>query len=151
MKPLSIGISAAVLALSLAATSAIPAVAAPPGPCNGPNCTQGWNNGPNWNNNGPNWNNRGKFERRGNYAYFNNHRGYRERHPGYRYYNGFWFPPAAFIFGTIVGGAIANSQGSSYSAHVAWCEDHYRSYRRSDNSWQPYNGPRQVCVSPYSG
>lgn len=154
MKPLSVGIGAAVLALSLAASTAVPAFAAPPGPCAGPNCAQGqgWNkNGPNWNNNGPNWNNRGKFERRGNYAYFNNHRGFRDRHPGYRYYNGFWFPPAAFIFGTIVGSTIANSQGSGYSAHVAWCEDHYRSYRQYDNTWQPYNGPRQVCISPYSG
>jgi len=39
------------------------------------------------------------FERRGDYHYYNGHRGYRERHRGYRYYNGFWFPPAAFSFG----------------------------------------------------
>ncbi|MGV3652562.1 MAG: BA14K family protein, partial [Devosia sp.] len=27
--------------------------------------------------------------------------------------------------------------------------DRYRSYRASDNTFQPYNGPRQQCVSPY--
>ncbi|SFZ82444.1 BA14K-like protein [Devosia enhydra] len=94
------------------------------------------------------------FERRGNNYYYNNHRGYRERRPGYRYHNGWWFPPAAFVFGSIVGGAIASgiareSRGGSYSAHVAWCSDRYRSYRASDNTFQPYNGPRQQCISPY--
>lgn len=36
------------------------------------------------------------------------------------------------------------------SAHVQWCYDRYRSYRASDNTFQPYNGPRQQCYSPYS-
>ena len=35
-------------------------------------------------------------------------------------------------------------------AHVNWCHNRYRSYRASDNSFQPYNGPRQQCWSPYS-
>ncbi len=35
------------------------------------------------------------------------------------------------------------------SAHVAWCQARYRSYRVGDNSFQPYHGPRRVCVSPY--
>lgn len=34
-------------------------------------------------------------------------------------------------------------------AHVRWCDNRYRSYRASDNSFQPYNGPRQQCRSPY--
>ncbi|MFC6486905.1 BA14K family protein [Nitratireductor sp. GCM10026969] len=34
-------------------------------------------------------------------------------------------------------------------AHVGWCYDRYRSYRASDNTFQPYNGPRRQCVSPY--
>jgi len=38
----------------------------------------------------------------------------------------------------------------SGSAHVQWCYDRYRSYRASDNTFQPYNGPRQQCYSPYS-
>ncbi|MBN9274986.1 MAG: BA14K family protein, partial [Mesorhizobium sp.] len=36
------------------------------------------------------------------------------------------------------------------SAHVRWCYDRYRSYRAWDNTFQPYNGPRQQCWSPYS-
>lgn len=34
-------------------------------------------------------------------------------------------------------------------AHVSWCYNRYRSYRDWDNTFQPYNGPRRVCVSPY--
>lgn len=36
------------------------------------------------------------------------------------------------------------------SAHVRWCYDRYRSYRAYDNTFQPYNGPRRQCWSPYS-
>jgi hypothetical protein len=36
------------------------------------------------------------------------------------------------------------------SAHVQWCYNRYRSYRAYDNTFQPYNGPRQQCWSPYS-
>ena len=46
-----------------------------------------------------------RFEMRGHYAYNNGQRGDRHRHPGWRQYNGYWFPPAAFI-GAVVGGAI---------------------------------------------
>ncbi|WP_104666416.1 BA14K family protein [Ensifer adhaerens] len=35
------------------------------------------------------------------------------------------------------------------SAHVRWCYARYRSYRAYDDTFQPYYGPRQVCVSPY--
>ncbi|PBC03276.1 BA14K family protein [Mesorhizobium sp. WSM3860] len=34
-------------------------------------------------------------------------------------------------------------------AHVQWCYDRYRSYRAWDNTFQPYNGPRRQCISPY--
>jgi hypothetical protein len=36
------------------------------------------------------------------------------------------------------------------NAHVRWCYNRYRSYRTWDNTFQPYNGPRQQCWSPYS-
>jgi hypothetical protein len=36
------------------------------------------------------------------------------------------------------------------SAHVQWCYSRYRSYRAYDNTFQPYNGPRRQCWSPYS-
>lgn len=35
------------------------------------------------------------------------------------------------------------------AAHVAWCYDRYRSYRVSDNTFQPYHGWRRHCRSPY--
>ena len=62
---------------------------------------------------------------------------------------------AAFVAGAIIGGAIANSntgyyRGGGGSAHVEWCYDRYRSYRAYDNTFQPYNGPRQQCYSPYA-
>ena len=93
---------------------------------------------------------RDRFERRGNQAYYNGHRGYRDRRPGYRQHNGWWFPPAAFIAGAIVGGAAQQQAPRMSNAHVRWCHERWRSYRASDNSYQPYNGPRRACVSPYS-
>lgn len=87
---------------------------------------------------------------------YNGHRGYREYRRGYRQHNGFWFPPAAFIAGAIIGNAIQGQQPPvryvprAGNAHVEWCYNRYRSYRASDNTFQPYNGPRQRCYSPYS-
>lgn len=93
-----------------------------------------------------------RFERRSGRAYYNGQRGYTQRRAGYREYNGYWFPAGAFIAGAIIGGALNNSQPAVRvsSQHVRWCQNRWRSYRVSDNSYQPYNGPRQRCVSPYS-
>ena len=33
--------------------------------------------------------------------------------------------------------------------HVVWCQERYRSYRKSDNTYQPYQGARRPCRSPY--
>lgn len=33
--------------------------------------------------------------------------------------------------------------------HVAWCHQRFRSYRAADNSYQPYEGGRRQCVSPF--
>lgn len=96
---------------------------------------------------------------RGGYGWYGGHRGYRYARPGYRYYGGYWFPPAAFAVGALLGGALASQPAPVYAApgygglsqqHYAWCEQRYISYRASDNSFQPYEGPRQACVSPYS-
>lgn len=101
-----------------------------------------------------NWNNDWNGKRYNDYGWYNGHRGYRyKRYRGDRYHDGFWFPAGAFIAGAIIGGAIANSNTGYYrgggGSHVQWCYDRYRSYREYDNSWQPYNGPRRECISPY--
>jgi len=95
---------------------------------------------------------RDRFERRGNVVYWRGHRGFRYHRPGYRRHNGWWFPPAAFALGAIVGGALSQQAPvrTMNSAHVQWCYNRFRSYRSSDNTFQPYNGPRRPCISPYS-
>lgn len=35
-------------------------------------------------------------------------------------------------------------------AHTNWCFNRYRSYRKWDNSYQPYHGARRACLSPYN-
>jgi hypothetical protein len=91
-------------------------------------------------------------------GWYGGYRGYTYARPGYRHYNGYWYPLAAFGAGAIIGGAIASQPryapapryvAPAGSSHVAWCEQRYRSYRAYDNTFQPYNGPRQQCVSPY--
>ncbi len=107
-------------------------------------------------------------------GYLHGHRGYREWRQGYRRHDdGWWYPPAAFALGAIIGGAMAAPRyyGPRYyepgyyepryyqrrvyraprgSAHVRWCQNRYRSYRAWDNTFQPYHGPRRQCWSPYS-
>ena len=89
------------------------------------------------------------YERR--HGWYNGHRGYRDRRPGYRYHNGLWFPLAAFGAGALIGGAVAadRDRGGYSSRHYAWCEDRYRTYRASDNSFVASGGVRRACVSPY--
>lgn len=75
---------------------------------------------------------------------FNGYRGYRYYRPGYRYYRGLWYPRAAFRREFIRPPMRLNTR------HIDWCYDRYRSYRASDNTYQPYNGPRRQCYSPYN-
>ena len=72
--------------------------------------------------------------------------------PGYHQHGDYWFPLAAFATGALITGAIVNNnQNRVYreDSHVQWCYDRYRSYRASDNTFQPNYGPRQQCNSPY--
>ena len=107
----------------------------------------------NWNRRAPNRHANRDWDRRGNSYYYRGHRGYRHHRPGYRQYNGWWFPPAAFIAGAMIGGAMTAEPPIQYrprgNAHTSWCYSRYKSYRASDNTFQPYNGPRRQCVSPY--
>lgn len=78
-------------------------------------------------------------------GHWHGHRGYRYARPGYRRYNdGWWYPMAAFTAGAIVGGAVSHPPRGS--AHVRWCASRYKTYRASDNTYQPTNGPRRQCV-----
>lgn len=91
-------------------------------------------------------------------GYWRGHRGYREHRPGYRRHSdGWWYPLAVFGLGAAIMGGMAGQQrvapppvGAAMPvSHVRWCQGRYRSYDAYSNTFQPYNGPRQVCVSPY--
>jgi hypothetical protein len=43
----------------------------------------------------------------------------------------------------------AARDGSGWSAHIDWCQQRWRSYQASDNSYQPVYGPRRQCRSPF--
>lgn len=36
------------------------------------------------------------------------------------------------------------------ASHERWCAENHKSYNRKDNSYQPFGGSRQNCISPYS-
>ncbi|TCT42895.1 BA14K family protein [Martelella mediterranea] len=81
--------------------------------------------------------------------------------PGWGWNGSAWVPFAAFGAGALIGGGVAaatenNSSGNTSvenpsinPKHYQWCEEHYKSYRESDNTYQPYHGPRKQCLSPY--
>ncbi|MBN9551409.1 MAG: BA14K family protein, partial [Alphaproteobacteria bacterium] len=66
--------------------------------------------------------------------------------------NGYWFPAAAFAAGVAAATVAPPPPPAARlaAAHVRWCYDRYRSYRAWDNSYQPYDGPRRQCWSPYN-
>ena len=100
-------------------------------------------------------------------GWYRGHQGYRDYRPGYRNHNGYWFPLAAFATGAIIGGAISQPRevyrpvpeyrprpvyrptAGVSQRHVNWCANRYRSYDAYSNTFQPYNGPRQACYSPF--
>jgi hypothetical protein len=162
MKKLLSGICAAAMTLSLGA--AVPAVAAPLPVAQAPqhletnrvfDLQRVFHRGERHYRYGHRYRDRPRFVHRHGHVYWGPHRGYRYYRPGYRRYGDFWFPPAAFIAGAILGGALAAPppvRGGPYHyspAHVEWCFARYRSYRASDNTFQPYHGPRRQCRSPY--
>jgi hypothetical protein len=99
----------------------------------------------------PVWYRRGFYVVGGAY-YYNGYRGFWRARPGYRYYNGYWFPAAAFAAGVAAATVAPPPPPAARlaAAHVRWCYDRYRSYRAWDNSYQPYDGPRRQCWSPYN-
>lgn len=83
----------------------------------------------------------GRYDRRDRYS---DHRRYdrRDRYNDRRRYDRRHRNNGAIIGGlaasAIIGGAIASQNRSS-------CAARYRSYRASDNTYQPNSGPRRVC------
>ncbi|ESY21727.1 MULTISPECIES: BA14K family protein [unclassified Mesorhizobium] len=144
------GMLAATLSVSFAATAAVPAGAAQMFTPQAPSASsdvqavdykpwmkhRGDRNSSRYNNDGPYW---------------NGHRGSRHYRHGYRRHGDFWFPAGAFIAGALITGALNNNHRvyRGGDSHVQWCYDHYRSYRASDNTYQPNYGPRRECNSPY--
>lgn len=83
-------------------------------------------------------------------------RHYRPRHHRYHRHRGNGDVAAGIIGGLAAGaiiGSMANSQSSSNNLprnyHVEWCLNKYRSYDVRSDTFQPYNGPRKRCNSPY--
>jgi hypothetical protein len=120
-----------------------------------------WNRGRNWNG-GRNWDNGRSYRHyRGDYRPYRRH--WRGRggafalglglgvplgyYGGYynNYYDGYYDVPV--YRPRVIQRRVYRSGGG---AHVEWCYNRYRSYRAWDNTFQPYNGPRQLCYSPYS-
>lgn len=64
--------------------------------------------------------------------------------PAYRYYEPRYYAPRYYAPRRVY------RSGRLSSTHVQWCYNRYRSYRSYDNTFQPYNGPRRQCWSPYS-
>ncbi|MEZ2330782.1 BA14K family protein [Mesorhizobium sp. RCC_202] len=153
MNKIVTGIMATTLSVSFAAAAAVPAGAAQvfvpqasPATSNIQNVRDlsDWRRG--------HWRGGRNFSRDDGGAYWNGHHGYRNWRHGYRRHGDYWFPLAAFGAGALITGAIINSENNRVyrgNSHVQWCYDRYRSYRASDNTFQPYNGPRQQCMSPY--
>lgn len=45
---------------------------------------------------------------------------------------------------------ITGSDVEAGGRHRDWCAGRYRSYRAADNTFQPFDGPRRQCASPFS-
>lgn len=98
-------------------------------------------------------------------GYRGGYRGYSTPRNGYRRDNsdGLFYPLAAFALGAIIANELNDTQprrqtntrnwnhipNGNVRAHDNWCFSKYRSYRSSDKTFQPYNGPRRYCNSPY--
>lgn len=149
MKKISLlGLSAAVLVSSVFSVEAMPLVSAPVVKSDVEQ-VQYWRDGP-----PPRWGRDGYYRDR----YYGGRHDYRPRH---RSHGDAWVPLAAFAAGALIGGAVASQPRYAPPArryvapagvnprHYQYCAARYRSYDAYSNTFQPYNGPRQPCYSPY--
>ena len=92
----------------------------------------------------------------------NGFKGYRHHRTGYKKHtDGWWYPEAAFQPGAHADSTNVKPKKASQKAkkdddkpwliknHVDFCSSKYKSYTSSDNSYQPFDGPRKQCVSRY--
>lgn len=115
------------------------------------NCPRLYNNGNNgglgnsrhfrndrrdWSNNNRNWNSNRNWD---------NRRYYRG---GYRDHNSTGAIIGGLAAGALIGGVIASQPRvrSTGDSHADYCYSRYRSYRASDNTYQPNSGPRRQCL-----
>jgi BA14K-like protein len=78
---------------------------------------------------------------------------YDNRYDGNRYYRDRYYRHdntgaiiGGLAAGAIIGGIIASQpRVRTGSSHVDYCYSKYRSYRASDNTYQPNYGPRRQC------
>lgn len=82
---------------------------------------------------------RGRYQRGRGYDRHGD-RGYR----GYRRHNNTGAIIGGLAAGAIIGGIVAGSRNNG-SSHAQSCANRYRTYRASDNTYQPNNGPRVQC------
>ncbi|WP_337269810.1 BA14K family protein [Oryzifoliimicrobium ureilyticus] len=107
----------------------------------------GWNGDRGWRGHG--WRDRGDWRGRGDW---HGRRYYRDRdYYRYRHHNNAGAIIGGLAAGAIIGGALSArpSYRPPVNSHTSWCYNRYRSYRASDNTFQPNSGPRRQCVSPY--
>lgn len=81
--------------------------------------------------------------------YYNSFPGLGYYQPGYQFYNGYWFPQQAFVVTAPTSRYVGSYSSVRSEDHVQWCLQRYRSYRVSDDTFQPYVGPRQLCIAPF--
>jgi hypothetical protein len=94
-----------------------------------------------------NWRRSHNWRRNDNWRRHDNHWRSRDFYRGSGVYFGLGFGGPAYR--TYVEPRRYYRAGRLSRAHVQWCYNRYRSYRAYDNTFQPYNGPRQQCYSPY--
>jgi len=151
---LAAGLLSCVLAPEAAGAMPVPPVAAPQSGIIQVRNSEAARPNPIWRRQNQNWRRGGGHWNNGNGHWRNN--GWRYRNHG-GYYGGPYYGGSGFLLGLGLGAfpgynyyaAPRYYYRSASSAHVRWCYSRYRSYRASDNSWQPYHGPRRQCVSPY--
>lgn len=76
-----------------------------------------------------------RYHCHGRYCHRHRNRGYHSHNRGVVVYP----PHTAPVYGS----------RRSYRAHVNWCLNRYRSYDPRTDTFQPYQGPRKPCNSPF--